>query len=139
RGYTSVTGGAFSRTGPCMQFPVGGLGCGDGPEQAPLGLYESTDGGATFHIVWDGNGSIRGVNDVGLDPSDATCVYAAAFQSGIWRSCPAADGSPGFKQVFRTTSPAENTSRTQFDLTTVSGNGADAGTRIYVADGSTGA
>ena len=138
RGYASVTGGAFSRTGPCVQNPVGGLGCGDGPEQAPLGLYESTDGGNTFTLAWDANGSARGVNDVGLDPSDSTCVYVAAFQRGLWRSCPAVDGSPTFKQVFQPGSPLQNTDRTQFDLTTVPAGGPGAGTRIYVVDGAVG-
>src|SRR4051812_28690264 len=137
RGYASVTGGTFSRTGACIQFPTV-LSCQDGPDQAPLGLFESFDGGVTFVLAWDGAGSIRGVNDVGLDPADPSTVYAAAFQSGIWRRSVAADGSPTFKQVFRTTSPAENTSRTQFDLTTVPGTGAQSGTRIYVIDGSTG-
>jgi hypothetical protein len=139
RGYSSVTGGAFSRTGICVQTPSV-LACQDGPDQAPLGLWESTDGGATFHLAWDVSTlSVRGVNDVDLDPSDSTCVYAAAFQLGLWRSCPAVDGTPTFKQVFRTSSPAENTARTQVALATVTGNGADAGTRIYLVDGSTGA
>ncbi|MDX6511541.1 MAG: hypothetical protein QOE36_1045 [Gaiellaceae bacterium] len=139
RGISSVTGGVFSRTGPCVQFPAV-LSCGDGPDQAPLGLWESTDGGTTWNLAWDTSlTSVRGVNDVGLDPSDPTCVYASAFQLGLWRRCPTADGSPTFKQVFRTSSPTENTSRTQFDLTSVTGTGADAGTRIYVSDGSTGA
>src|SRR5207248_10461072 len=66
RGYASVTGGTFSRTGPCLQSPAV-LSCQDGPDQAPLGLFESTDGGATFHLAWDvSTTSVRGVNDVGL-------------------------------------------------------------------------
>ena len=138
RGYASVTGGVFSRTGPCLQTATT-LGCQDGPDQAPLGLYESTDGGTTFHLAWDVSAtSVRGVNDVGLDPSDATCVYAAAFNLGIWRSCPAVDGTPTFKKVFSTSQPGQNTSRTQFDLTTVGGNTAESGTRIYAVDGSVG-
>ena len=52
RGYASVTGGVFSRTGACIQTPSV-FACGDGPDQAPLGLWESTDGGATFHLAWD--------------------------------------------------------------------------------------
>jgi hypothetical protein len=141
RGYSSVTGGSVSRTSPCPSYPPPAA-CGDGPDQRPLGLYESTDGGATFHLFWDvSTTSIRGVNDVALDPSDPTCVYAAAFQLGIWRNCPAVDGSPTFKQVFAPTSPTENTDRTQFDLTTVPAGttGVAAGTRIYLSDGSTGA
>src|SRR5207248_1957035 len=67
RGISSVTGGTFSRTGPCEQGPDF-LSCRDGPDQAPLGLFESNDGGASFHLIWDtvlnGSPSVRGVNDV---------------------------------------------------------------------------
>jgi hypothetical protein len=136
RGISSVTGGTFSRTGPCIQFPAV-LSCRDGDEQAPLGLYESVDGGNTFTISWDGGASIRGVNDVGLDPTDPTTVYAAAFQSGLWRRSATEDGSATFKQVFAPTSPAQNTDRTQFDLTTVT-TAAGPATRIYVSDGAVG-
>jgi hypothetical protein len=122
RGYSSVTGGAISRTaGPL-----------DGPDQAPLGLWESTDGGTTFTLAWDGAGSIRGANDVGLDPQNPNVVYAAAFQSGIWRRDPT-KGETTFQKVFSTGKPAENTSRTQFDLTLKDGH-----TRIYASDGSLG-
>src|SRR6059058_408540 len=50
------------------------------------GLYESTDGGATFTQVWDGGqaGSF-GVTDVGLDPKNLNIVYASAFDQGLWR------------------------------------------------------
>ena len=41
------------------------------PGANDVGLYESTDGGATFTEVWNGNGSTFGVIDVGLDPLDA--------------------------------------------------------------------
>jgi hypothetical protein len=139
RGISSVTGGTFSRTGPCLELS-NGLACQDGPDQAPLGLYESTDGGTTFTLAWDAEGSLRGVNDVGLDPSDPTTVYAAAFQKGIWRRSVTEDGSATFKQVFGGTSPAQNTDRTQFELTTVPAGtpGVAAGTRIYVIDGAVG-
>ena len=144
RGYASVTGGSFSRTGACTQTATT-LGCQDGPDQAPLGLWESIDGGVTFTLAWDvSTTSIRGVTDVGLDPSDATCVYASAFQLGIWRRCAAVDGTPTFKQVFRPPTPASgvppNTDRTQFDLTTVRAgtSGVAAGTRIYAVNGQTG-
>jgi hypothetical protein len=71
RGVSSVTGGATSN--PPLARP-------------PYGLFKSTDGGATFALVWDGNASVRGVNHVELDPSSNTTVYAAAFQQGVWRS-----------------------------------------------------
>ena len=55
------------------------------------GLYESTDGGATFTEVWDGakpdiiNGAPGsfGINEVGLDPSNPGVVYASAFDAGL--------------------------------------------------------
>jgi hypothetical protein len=136
RGYSSKTGGVFSRTGPCTTLP-GGLSCGDGPDQAPLGLYESTDGGNTFVLAWDSAGSVRGANDVEFDPSNPTVVYVSAFQRGIWRRDPS-KGETAFTQVFATNNPGANTSRTQFDLTTIS-TPAGPATRIYAADGNTGA
>jgi hypothetical protein len=123
RGYSSVTGGAVSRT----------QGALDGPDQRPLGLYETIDGGVTFVLIWDGALSVRGVNDVGLDPSNPNIVYAAAFQSGIWRRDPT-HGETTFQKVFETLKPAENTSRTQLDITVKNGH-----TRIYAVDGSVGA
>src|SRR4029077_10724486 len=66
RGVSSVTGGGTSN--PPTARP-------------PFGLFESTDGGATFSFIWDGgagcpatcNGtdplaSIRGVHETALDP-----------------------------------------------------------------------
>src|SRR5919202_554071 len=84
RGVSSATGGAFSRRGPCIQTPAA-TQCGDSIDQAPLGLYRSRDGGATFQLIWDGAGSLRGVNDVGLDPQNPKALYVSAFQRGIWR------------------------------------------------------
>src|SRR5262249_50988691 len=55
------------------------------PNANPVGLYESTDGGATFTEVWNGNGSTFGVIDVVLDPLDASTVDASAFDQGLWR------------------------------------------------------
>ena len=88
RGATSVNGGATSTPPP----PV-----------AALGLYVSSDGGNTFNFLWNGNGTVRGVNQVALDPTNSSTIYAAAFQQGIWRSTNAgttwmqifAPGSPG--------------------------------------------
>lgn len=136
RGYSSKTGGVFSRTGPCVQGAAG-LGCQDGPEQAPLGLYESVDGGASFTLIWDGAGSIRGVNDVEFDPLNPQVIYASSFQNGIWRRDPT-KGEASFTKVFATRNPGANTSRTQFDLTAIQTQ-AGAATRIYAADGNTGA
>jgi hypothetical protein len=123
RGYSSVTGGAVSRTS----------GGSDGREQANLGVWESLDGGATFVIAWDvETTSIRGVTDVGLDPQNPDAVYAAAFNIGIFRRWPSR-GEATFTQVFATAHPGSNTSRTMFDLTVKAGN-----TRIYASDGDLG-
>ncbi|HEY4816538.1 MAG TPA: hypothetical protein VIH67_03860 [Candidatus Acidoferrum sp.] len=116
RGYSSVPGGATTNPPP----PV-----------APFGLYKSTDGGNTFSFIWDGHGSIRGVNAVELDPKNPAIVYAAAYQRGIWRNSPADGGV--FKQVFVPQSPAENVDQTAFALTV-----KDDHIRAYAGDGAVG-
>ena len=71
RGVASVTGNATS-TPP--------------PPRPPTGLYHSTDGGQTFNFVWDGNGSIRGISRIALDPSNPNIIYATPYSQGTWRS-----------------------------------------------------
>jgi len=104
----------------------------------PLGVYKSSDGGDTFQLIFNvakvaPNGVTWGVNQVALDPSDPSIVYAAAFGVGIFRSSPAENGG-AFTQVFVTaTFNATNNdpfSRTEFALTTKYGH-----TRMYVGDG----
>src|SRR4030095_16876820 len=112
RGVSSVTGGAI--TNPPTPRP-------------PFGLFKSTDGGATFSFIWDGNASVRGVNRVILDPSNPAIVYAAAYQQGIWRS---SNGGTTFSQIFTPLNPAFNTDRAEFAMTLSNGN-----TRMYVGDG----
>jgi hypothetical protein len=116
RGVSSVTGGATSNP----------------PGAAPFGLYKSTDGGATFSFIWNGNASLRGVNHVELDPSNSNIVYAAAFQQGVWRST---DGGTTFSQIFTPTSPLLNTDRSEFAVTQL----PNGNTRMYVGDGAQGA
>lgn len=101
------------------------------PAAAPFGLYKSTDGGVTFSFIWNGNGSIRGVNDVELDPFNSNIVYAAAFQQGVWRST---DGGVTFARIFTPIAPTFNTDRAEFAVTMLS-NGK---TRMYVGDGAQG-
>jgi len=119
RGVSSVTGGGTSN--PPTPRP-------------PYGLFESTDGGATFSFIWDGNASVRGVNRVHVDPNYGTnsIVYAAAYQQGIWRSN---DSGATFSQIFTPVAQAFNTDRAEF-ATTLLGNG---NTRMYVGDGAQGA
>jgi len=116
RGITSVTGGTTSN--PPTPRP-------------PFGLFESTDGGATFNYTWSGNDSVRGVNHVQLDPgyngTTNKTVYAAAFQQGIWRST---NGGGSFSQIKPAYQPFFNTDRAEFAVTTAAGS-----TRMYVGDG----
>jgi hypothetical protein len=116
RGVSSVTGGATSNP----------------PVAAPFGLYKSTDGGATFALVWNGNLSVRGVNAVALDPSNPAIVYAAAFQQGVWRST---DGGATFSRIFTPIAPGLNTDRAEFAVAKLPGGK----TRMYVGDGAQGA
>ena len=109
RGVSSVTGGAVSQ-------PV-------------FGLYESTDGGATWVAIWDGNASLRGVRRIKLDPLNPNTIYASAYQQGLWRST----NGGAFERIFYPTAPGLNTSRTEFDVTI-----KDNATRIYIGDGAQG-
>jgi hypothetical protein len=110
RGVSAVAGGAVSLA----------------PDAAPWGLWKSTDGGQHFTFVWDGHGSVRGVNHAEFDPTHNT-IYAAAFGEGIWRST---DGGSTWEQVFATQDPTNTSARSEFAL-----NWVDGHTRIYVGDG----
>jgi hypothetical protein len=105
RGINATTGGVSSN--PSIPRP-------------PFGLFESTDGGATFSFRWDGGdacpatcdgttakATLRGVHQVALDPGwDGTSnkiVYGAAYGStatagsgGLWRSI---DGGLSWTQI----------------------------------------
>jgi hypothetical protein len=98
------------------------------------GVYESTDGGATFTEVWSGNSATSfGTTDVALDPTDSSTVYAAAFDQGVWRRSPSLDGAAtptDFRQVFAPLFPAGDRDRISIALTTKNGT-----TRIYLGDG----
>jgi hypothetical protein len=100
------------------------------PDANAVGLYESTDGGATFTMVWNGNNSSSfGITDVGLDPLNPGVVYAAAFDQGLWRR-DAGAAATAFSQVFAPQFPGGGTDRTMLALTVKNGH-----TRIYLTDG----
>jgi hypothetical protein len=94
------------------------------------GVYESTNGGATFTEVWNGNDpNSFGVTDVGLDPSNPHVVYASAFDQGLWRR-DASAAQTAFTQVFSPRTPGGGTDRVQFAPTIKNGH-----TRIYLTEG----
>jgi hypothetical protein len=117
RGISSTSGGASTTTGAA---------------QPNVGVYKTTNGGATWTLVWDAQaaGSIRGVTDLEIDPYDRTTVYASAFQRGIYRSL----GGGPFQQVFAAQLPASNVDRTEFALAALPGGK----TRVYATNGSQG-
>jgi len=138
RGVSSVTGGGTSN--PPTPRP-------------PFGLFESTDGGATFSFIWDGgagcpatcNGtdplaSIRGVHATALDPYwNATTnkiLYSADFPGvsgggGVWRST---DGGSTWSQIKPALNAGDNVDRASFAVTPITGGL----TRMYVGDGNDG-
>ncbi len=109
--------------------------------QPGVGIWKSTDGGATFTLeqatpVTVGGttfpssfGSTRGATDVAVDPTHPGVVYATAYQKGVWRST---DGGttwsnihPGF---------GSNADRSEFAVATT----ADGHTRMYETEGDSG-
>ena len=114
------------------------------PPNAPtLGIYESTDNGASFQLVFSRPSNPAtaasgvdwfqgGVNKLGVDPSDRTSIYAAIVGYGIWRRAPQLDGDSAWHQVFATRNPRDTYGdRTEFALTRKSGH-----TRLYAGDSS---
>jgi hypothetical protein len=92
----------------------------------PLGVYNSTDGGASFTQTLNGS-----VNEVKFDPSDANTVYAALAGSatgGLLRST--TGGAGGWTPIFQ-----ENRGRFSFAAVSLP-NGK---TRIYLGDANSGA
>jgi hypothetical protein len=117
------------------------------PGVPQVGLYESTDGGATFALAFSrpsdvvnpnsANGSDffrGGVTNVvfdrtGLSEKEASSVYFSIFDYGVYRS----DGAGGYEQIFASAaggmSVSSLSSRTEFALAPNKG-----ALRIYVGD-----
>jgi len=93
----------------------------------PFGLFKSTNGGATFTFIWDGNASNRGVIHAALDPSNPDIVYASALNQGTWRSM---DGGTTFT-VLKARLSANDPDRPEFAVTKLP-NGK---TRMYLGEG----
>jgi hypothetical protein len=126
------------------------------PPHAPkLGVYKSTDNGATFSLEsylsdrtppnpadpGAGTGSDwfqGGINKLEYDPNSNSTVYAAVFGYGLWRS---KDGGATWKQVFHTVNQTDFADtmnpgdtfgdRTEFDVVDLGSK-----TRIYLGDSS---
>jgi hypothetical protein len=117
RGYSGNTGGATSNPPPAT-LP------------ANFGVYRSTNGGATFSLIWDAQtaGTVRGVTHVEVDPNSATTIYASAFNLGVWRST---DNGATFAQIKTALNPALNTDRAEFAVNAL----PNGNTRMYVGIG----
>jgi hypothetical protein len=136
RGVSSVTGGGT--TNPPTARP-------------PFGLFESTDGGATFSFIWDGGdgcpavcdgtnpkATIRGSNHVALDPgwngTTNKILYGGAFgpqnvagSGGVWRST---NGGVTWAQI-KTALTLRSDDRAEFAVAPIAGGF----TRMYVGEG----
>jgi len=117
------------------------------PGAAKIGLYESTDGGATFtdkviliQDVVDPNNPTggdffrAGCSDIELYRSvSETQVYASFFDYGVFRRSMTQDGDTAFHQIFGSagggTVGNSSSARTEFSLAP---NGSDL--RVYVGD-----
>ena len=120
RGVTSTDGSSTSNPPPATN-------------PAAFGVYKSTDGGATFTNVSTALGSARGVNQVAVDPNNASVYYASFLGEGVWRSSDAGATWTQIKNPLNPPNNANNTDRSQFTLANDNGT-----TRIYVGIGASG-
>ena len=131
-GMTAVRGGQTQTTG----FP-----------QPRVGLYKTTNAGATWTLIWvppldpvvppnpnlgEGVGdTMFGVRHVKLDPKDPHIVYATAWNNAIHRSAPSLEGGDAtFKPVFAVVNLQRFQDLAMFALTQKDGH-----TRMYVYNG----
>src|SRR5207248_7071319 len=124
-----------------------------------LGVYKSTDGGATFHHETDltdksppnptppstGNDWFQGgINKLEIDPNNHDMLYAAVQGYGVWRADQSGGNNPTWRQVFHTMNQNDFSNpdptlqgdtfgdRTEFDLV----NRGSGITRMFVGDAS---
>ncbi|MHB8452931.1 MAG: WD40/YVTN/BNR-like repeat-containing protein, partial [Mycobacteriales bacterium] len=115
------------------------------PGVPPLGLYQTTDGGAHFSLAFSEPGSGAGpatgqdffqggITQAALDPTDPSTVYVATFGYGLLRSAPDLEGGDAsYHTVFATVNPSDSFGDiTRFALAQLNGH-----TRVYVTDAST--
>jgi hypothetical protein len=103
------------------------------PVAVAFGVYKSTDGGATFVNVSGAEGSVRGVNEVRVDPNSGSVYYASFLGAGVWRSSNAGATWTQVKNPLNTPNNANNSDRSEFALANAAGT-----TRMYVGQGASG-
>jgi hypothetical protein len=128
-GISSTTAGAVS------QIPPGTPG---------VGVWKSTDGGATFTLLqpspvsvgpqpgqtfMSSFGSSRGATDVAVDPTHPGVIYATAYNRGVWRST---DNGATWTNIHAGLNTGAY--RSEFALATTS----DSHTRMYQTAGDSG-
>ena len=122
------------------------------PGSAKVGLYESTDGGATFTAAeiltqditnpasaTGGDFFRGGCSHIELyQPGTETQVYASFFDYGVFRRAVTLDGTSTFKQIFGSagggTLAQSSSSRSEFSLAPISRGPNRGHLRIYVGD-----
>lgn len=119
RGVSSVVSGGVTSSPP--------------PPVAAFGVYKSSNGGATFVNVSTSLGSVRGVNEVRVDPNNGSIYYASFLGEGVWRSSNAGATWVQIKNPLNPPNNANNTDRSEFALANDVGT-----TRMYVGIGASG-
>jgi hypothetical protein len=131
-GISSTTAGAVS------QIPPGTPG---------VGVWKSTDGGATFTLLQHSTvaiaggqpgqtfessfGSSRGATAFAVDPTHPGVLYASAYNVGVWRST---DSGASWINIHTCQTCGGGASRSEFAVTTT----PDGHTRMYQTEGDSG-
>jgi hypothetical protein len=103
-------------------------GAAEPPDAPELGVYRSTDGGATFTLQFSQPQDLYlgGVTDIELDPATPSTAYASLLGYGVWRST-----GGDWEQVFVPQNPGGD-DRVELALTRLATT-----TRAYAMDGGT--